>query len=693
MLPGERPQGPLGGRAARVSASRAMVLPAARVLAFGLSYYLCAVLGAAIAGAALPFVSFWPPSGIYLGGLLLTPARQWPGIMLGAALGNISFDVLHGIPFPVSLGFYAGNTLHAAAGSWAVHRLVTPRPKLESVPELFGVLLLGGVAGAGLGGLIGAGVLVQAERSHDFVETWAQWTTGTAMATLLVTPVVLSWFGDASDERSARSAGWWLEVAALVAALVVITMFGGTQRELLLLPPLLWSGVRFGTKGASLSCLLVALCLGVSGAPLLFTWLPMEPSTGHELLTTKVFLGVSSIVALVPAIVLSQRARVTGALQASELRLEEANRRKSEFLNMLSHELRNPLAPIRNGLYILSRAPPGSEPARRAQAIIGRQVSNLTHLVDDLLDMTRINRGKVQLRRERLELNELTQRMVEDYRSVFVESDVQLEVQTAPRDIWVNGDPTRLAQVIGNLLQNAAKFTPPGGRTTVSVDTDPASDRAVVHVEDTGPGISPELLPRLFEPFTQADASLDRAKGGLGLGLALVRSLVEMHGGSVGAASSGRGKGACLTITLPLAAPAEPSPKRAATTAAPRRVLVVEDNVDSADSLREVLELDGHEVAVVYRGREALEKARVFRPDIVLCDIGLPDIDGYAVARALRADEELRRFTLVALTGYAQPDDATRARAAGFDAHLAKPVSMEALERVLAGVPRDDRDE
>jgi PAS domain S-box-containing protein len=376
-------------------------------------------------------------------------------------------------------------------------------------------------------------------------------------------------------------------------------------------------------------------------------------------------------------------------LRASEAALREADRQKDRFLAMLSHELRNPLAPIRNSLYILDHAAPAGEQAKRAQATIHRQIGHMTWLIDDLLDVTRIAHGKIQLQRERLDLNELAHRTVEDHRLVFAKSDLRLEELPAQSEIWVDGDRVRLAQVISNLLQNAAKFTPHGGKTTVSIRSDLATGRAILTVRDTGSGVEPEMLPRLFQAFAQADATLHRSKGGLGLGLALVKGLVEMHGGSVSAASAGVGKGASFTVTLPLdraAARVVAARPALGVTAAPRRVLVIEDNVDAADSLREVLEIDEHVVEVAYTGREGIEKAQAFRPDVVLCDIGLPEMDGYEVARTLRADPELGTVGLIALSGYAQPEDVEMASEAGFDVHLAKPPSIDTLERALAEV-------
>jgi PAS domain S-box-containing protein len=405
-------------------------------------------------------------------------------------------------------------------------------------------------------------------------------------------------------------------------------------------------------------------------------WQVLKDASGKPLRVTGIHIDVT------------ERKRAE-ALRASEAALREADRQKNEFLAMLSHELRNPLAPIRNSLYILERAAPGGVQARRARAVIDRQLGHMTWLIDDLLDVTRITRGKIRLERECLDLNDLAQRTVEEHRTLFAKSDVRLEVLPSSAEVWVEGDRVRLAQVVGNLLQNAAKFTPRGGRATLSVQADRSRGLAIVTVRDTGAGIRPEMLPRLFRPFTQADVTLDRSKGGLGLGLALVKGLVEMHGGSVTASSGGAGKGAAFTIRLPLdtaTARTMPAQHGLGGGAAARRVLVIEDNEDAADTLREVLELDEHVVDVAYTGREGIEKARAFHPDVVLCDIGLPEMDGYEVARAMRADPELGRVALVAVSGYAQPEDVATAREAGFDAHLAKPPSIETLERALTEV-------
>jgi len=367
--------------------------------------------------------------------------------------------------------------------------------------------------------------------------------------------------------------------------------------------------------------------------------------------------------------------------------LQEADQQKNAFLGVLSHELRGPLAPIQNALHVLERAPQGSEAAERAKRVIGRQAGHLARLVDDLLDVTRIAHGKIQLRRGRVEVTELVAKVLEDHRAMFGAREISLVASGDGVPLWIDGDATRISQVVSNLVQNAGKFTNARGRVTVM--TERAGGDAILQVSDDGIGIAPELLPGLFQPFRQADQSLHRSAGGLGLGLALVRGLVEMHGGRVEARSAGVGLGAEFTVRLPLLTeanePAQAQPQESAPP--PRfRVLVIDDNHDCADTLREVLELGGHEVEVAYDGLEGVARVDPLRPDVVFCDIGLPGLDGYEVARQIRrVDPEA---TLIALSGYALPEDRLRALEAGFDHHLGKPLALKELDALLVRLTR-----
>ena len=376
-------------------------------------------------------------------------------------------------------------------------------------------------------------------------------------------------------------------------------------------------------------------------------------------------------------------------LQQSNEQLRKADRRKDEFLALLAHELRNPLAPIRNAVHFLGLR--ASDPAVVAQArdMIDRQTVQLTRLVDDLLDASRIALDKVRLRLERLDLTALARSTAEDHRTELEAGGLTLSVEALAGPLWVNGDVARLTQVVGNLLYNAMKFTDPGGRVTLRLAE--KDEQAVVTVEDTGIGIAPQVLPRLFEAFAQADASLERSKGGLGLGLAVVKGLVELHGGRARAASAGPGRGSAFTFWLPLdrhKGPDQPersgpSPARLSTAGARGKVLIIEDGRDTAESLRMLLSLHGFEVEVAHTGPHGIETAGTFAPNAVVCDLGLPGMSGFEVARALRADPVTAAALLICVSGYGQEEAQRKAREAGFDEVMIKPASNDELVRLL----------
>lgn len=359
---------------------------------------------------------------------------------------------------------------------------------------------------------------------------------------------------------------------------------------------------------------------------------------------------------------------------------EENDRRKDEYLAMLAHELRNPLAPLRNALYMLRR--PDTLPAHQQWAwdVVRRQVRQLGQLVDGLIDAARVTRGRVELKREVVDLAALVRGCCEIAKAQFARRRHEWLADLPERPLRVEGDPLRLEQVVANLLDNAAKYTEAGGRVEVRLRRD--GKDAVLDVRDTGAGISAVLLPRIFNLFEQAERPLDRGDGGLGIGLTLVRKLTELHGGNVTATSPGVGQGSCFTVRLPAMAENAPSQSRA-NPLPQRRVLVVDDNRDLAESLGMVLRLWGHDVKVVYDGPGALAAAREYRPDVVFLDIGLPGLDGYEVARRLRGPLGFRDARVVAITGYGREEDRRKAREAGFDVHLTKPVDPEELQKLL----------
>jgi PAS domain S-box-containing protein len=377
--------------------------------------------------------------------------------------------------------------------------------------------------------------------------------------------------------------------------------------------------------------------------------------------------------------------------------LKDADRRKDEFLAMLAHELRNPLAPIRNSLHILRLSSPHDSAAERVAEMMERQVNHMVRLVDDLMEVSRISRGKIELRKEPIELAAVVRSAVETSRPFIEAGGHQLALAIPPEPITLEGDFVRLTQVVANLLNNAAKYSDAGGQIWVTVRRE--GNGVALSVRDTGRGIPPDMLPRVFELFMQIDRHSSRAQGGLGIGLTLVKSLVEMHGGSVEALSEGAGRGSEFVVRLPLGAAdsAGHAPGKAVNPSAvlaPRRVLVVDDNRDAAQSLGMLLKLLGADVHVVYSGADAMEAIATYRPAVVLLDIGMPGMDGHEVARRIRQQPESQDITLIALTGWGQEEDRHRSQLAGFDYHLIKPADVDALQSLLGsleGRPADRR--
>ena len=383
------------------------------------------------------------------------------------------------------------------------------------------------------------------------------------------------------------------------------------------------------------------------------------------------------------------RARAEEAQRAAEeltRQLQEEARRKDEFLAMLSHELRNPLAPIRTAMEVIRRVAPPDPTLTMARDAVDRQVTHLVRLVEELLDVSRISEGRITLKKEQTELGRIIAHSVETVRPLIESRNQHLVVRPPPAPVWVFGDAVRLAQVLANLLNNAAKYTPEGGRIEIAAGA--REGQATIAVKDDGEGIDAQLLPRVFDLFVQGQRSLDRSQGGLGVGLTLVKRLAELHQGRVEAESAGPGRGSTFRIFLPcLTAVGSQAEKvsqlQGRTSSAGRRVLVVDDNADAAETVAAYLRLEGHEAKVVTESAAVLGAARVFEPQVVVLDIGLPGMDGYQVARQLRAEPGTRGAQLIAVTGYGREEDRARAAAAGFDFHFVKPADPVEIQAAI----------
>jgi len=410
--------------------------------------------------------------------------------------------------------------------------------------------------------------------------------------------------------------------------------------------------------------------------PISLTVSPVKNAAGEVIGASKIARDISARKAAD-----DERAALLAREHAARRDAETANRAKDEFLAVLGHELRNPVAAISNAVYILERNGDPDDAAARARAVIARQVAHLGRLVDDLLDVGRVMSGKALLVLKSLDLREVAAHALDTLRESGKAERHLVTFDGVPA--LIEGDATRIDQIAVNLITNALKFTPPGGSIRVQVTQEAGT--AVLRVADDGVGIAPALLPHIFELFVQGQAPIDRPEGGLGIGLTLVKQLAELHGGSVEARSDGPGRGATVTVRFPLiATPASELPRRAALSQAPRRILIVEDNADARETLRTMLEFWHHTVREAADGPSGIEAAQEFQPDIALIDVGLPGLDGYQVARHLRASGGAPGLRLIAITGYGLSKDALRAREAGFDAHLVKPVHPDRLAEILA---------
>jgi signal transduction histidine kinase/CheY-like chemotaxis protein len=676
--------------------SRLFVL---ELIAAGLVYFVAVKLGLQIGGPARRVSVFWPATGVALALLVLRGRRLWPAIFLGGLLA----DILNEAPPIASVGTALAATLEGLLGATLLLR-VGFQPAMRRLHDVASLFLLAATLSTTLGATLGVGSLCLDGVApwSQFSTLWSMWWVGDASGALVTAPFIFVWVDQARREwRFDRLSEAMLLLFAMLALSLAVFVDHGTSVpypvHYLIFPAVIWTALRLGqhaTASLVFGAMSVTVVATVAGrGPF------VRPSVDESVLQVTLFMAVVAVTGLFLGAATAERNRAERRRSAdyARLRLSEerlarqaeelaaADRRKDEFLAVLGHELRNPLAPLQNGLELLSRA--GSDPAvlAKTRGLMERQVRHLVRLVDDLLDVARIRSGKIVLALERVDIAVLIGSAVEIARPMIDARRHQLEVHIASPTPWVDADRTRLPQLLANLLNNSAKYTEEGGRITLSAEQ--TGDTVQVRVRDSGIGMTPEALATVFELFAQVAGPAHAVQGGLGVGLSLARSIAELHGGTLTAYSQGPGTGSEFILRLPAARPpAAPdhSGNPHATTVPRRRILVVDDNVDAAESLALILGYGGHEIRTAHGGRDAIRIAQEMRPDVMILDLGMPDMDGYAVARVIRSDPHLAHTRLIALSGYGQPEDLRRTATAGFDAHLIKPVEQAALERVLS---------
>jgi signal transduction histidine kinase len=668
------------------------------VLGAATVYFATAKLGLELAMAARQVSIIWPATGLALALLVLRGRRLWPAILLGAFAAN----VLNDTSVLASAGIAAGNALEALIGATLLQR-VGFQPAMRRLHDVASLFLLAACLSTISSASVGVATLclTGAVPWSAFPSLWSTWWIGDAIGDLVTAPLVFVWADQARNRRRLQrlTEAAFLLCSMLLLSLAVFVDHGSVVPypvHYLIFPAVIWAALRLGQHATA------TLVFGAMAVTIVATLAGRGPfvtsNMGASLLQVALFMAVVAVTGLFLGAATAERNRAERrrsedyarlrlseerlALQAEEL--AAADRRKDEFLAVLGHELRNPLAPLQNGLELLALGGNDQALVTHARQVMERQLRHLVRLVDDLLDVARIRSGKIVLEIERVELAAMIASAVELARPLIDARSHELQVILPPDTLWTDADRIRLPQLLANLLNNAAKYTDEGGKITLSVAQLEA--QIVISVRDTGIGMDSEALGNVFEIFAQAAGPTHAVQGGLGVGLSLARSIAELHGGILTAHSEGPGKGSEFMLRLPAAQ----APQLRETTAAPagapafrQRILIVDDNIDAAESLGTMLAYSGHDVRVAHGGLEALSAAREFAPNVMILDLGMPEMDGYAVARAVRSDPRFAATRLIALSGYGQPDDRRRTADVGFDEHLVKPVEHDVLNAAL----------
>ncbi len=654
-----------------------------------LAYFITARVGLSIHPVNTFVTLIWPPTGIALAALVLFGHRLSPSIALAAFIVNLSI----GAAPLVALAIALGNTVGPLLGAYVLTEHIGFRPpilRLRDNVGIVGIALGASIITATVGTLslwVGGSVAI-----GTFATTWTTWWIGDTLGILLCAPLIFKWIYWPRWQRTRlQYVELWAAILTVAGSSVLIFWIPQTQFAYYLFIPLTWVALRTGPRGTTLA-IFVAAVIAIAG-----TLLGGGPFAGQKLIFLQVFVGTVSALYLIFAAVVEERRQALVTLESQINDLENALERissedeaKKEFLAVLAHELRNPLAAVLSSVELL-KMQGGSDPDTPAQIqAIGEHVHVMAGLLDDLLDISRISKKKFKLEKEIVAIGPVVDRSVRTAQRLIRNLGHTLSVTKQEEDLFVEADPVRLEQIIVNLLNNAAKYTEPNG--SIELIARREGSMTVIRVRDSGIGIPRTMLTRIFDPFFQIDRGKPTTEG-LGIGLALTSQLVKMHGGTIEAQSQGEGRGSEFIVRLPSFS----APKKTQTHASgkspalrsvkhPLRILVVDDNRAAADGLGKLLSLRGHTTKVAYTGSEAIESAEEFKPHVIVLDIGLPDMNGYNVARILRQKDF--GGTLVALTGYGQESDKELAFEAGFQFHLTKPVGLKDIEAVLSKLPQ-----
>jgi signal transduction histidine kinase/CheY-like chemotaxis protein len=644
-------------------------------------YVVAGRIGLEFFGLLNPSASaVWAPTGVAIAALLLFGLKATPAVFVGAFIVNL----LTAGTFVTSLGIAAGNTLEGIAAAYLVGRFANGAAVFDRARDIFKFGALAALASTTLSATIGVSILTVAglADTEQLGAIWLTWWLGDVAGAILLTPLIVLWYREPALRLTAESRVFEaLLLFVTVAAITTVVFFhpglASFPLAFLCLPPLAWAAFRFQPRVVATT--VVAMSVIATWATMTGNG-PFVMSTPNEsLLVLQAFSAMIAMTTLVMSALVQERVGLLQRERAALVEAEAALRASDVFLAMLSHELRNPLSAIAAASAVLDHPRMSADAATRAGRIIKRQSAHLTRLIDDLLDVARVTVGKMALHRTPVNLADAVTTGIQ---SATANSPRGLpRVQLELNAVWVDADPDRLNQIIANLLHNAIKYTGQDGMIRIATHAD--GEHAVLAIVDSGVGIAPDLLPRVFELFAQGEQGPDRTHGGLGVGLALVRRLTELHAGTVSAHSDGLGKGSTFVVRLPrtsapvVSADAQHPSTAASAAARAYRILIIEDNSDARESLRIILESAGHEILEAGDGETGVEYALKLEPSVALIDIGLPGIDGCEVARRIRAIKSGIR--LIALTGYGREDDRKRSRQAGFDAHLVKPVVVQNL--------------